>query len=349
MFEYGGTCAGSHSASFWPSGKAFPGARRLGETGNMADYLERYRRGECEQVWRELVALGGRIREPQLFAQAKSVAHETMTRARANIELLVPRLKSLGFQFAHSERVFVPADDDFRSFVSDIERRAGPLPLSLRAWCDVVGEVNFVGSHPKLSTYYPSHDVPKHAEDFLAAFAKHGGPAVHPGNAVLQSLDITGCLLNDVVQRIQSGRGQSRSPEAAAGLRACMEIVGALQRPVAVAGPEIDSDPLVVEPYFGDLEDNQDEDESEGDADESHAVIIAPDPVHKTNQSGGSPYCIRIPDPAADAALEGEEDYGTFVEYLRTCFQWGGFPGLRTVANLPRDELAYLTEGLSPL
>jgi hypothetical protein len=191
--------------------------------------------------------------------------------------------------------------------------------------------------------------VPKQAENFLAAFAKHGGPAVSPGNPVLQSLAVTENLLNEVVQRIQSGRPPSRSPEMAAGLRACKEMVTQLQRPLAVAGPEIDSDPLVVEPYFGDLEDGPAEDESDDDADEAHAVIIAPDPIHKTNQSGGSPYCIRIPDPAADAPLEGEEDYGTFVEYLRTCFQWGGFPGLRTVAEPPREELAFLTEGLSPV
>jgi hypothetical protein len=318
------------------------------ENRNMAGYLERYRRGECVQVWAELVALGGQIREPRLSAEAMSVAREIMTRARANIELLAPRLKSLGYQFAHPDRVFVPADEDFRSLVSDMEQRGGTLPLSLRAWCDVVGEVNFMGSHPKLSTYYPSHDVPKQAENFLAAFAKHGGPAVPAGDPVLQSFAVTQRLLNEVVERIQSGRPQSKSPEMVAGLQACMEMVGNLQRPVAASQPEVDSDPLVVEPYFGDLEDNQD-DESDDDADESHDVIIAPDPVHKTNQSGGMPYCIRFPNPAADAPLEGEEDYGTFVEYLRTCFKWGGFPGLRTVANPPREELAFLTEGLSPL
>src|SRR5262249_35718321 len=234
-------------------------------------------------VWGELVALGGRIREPGLFAEAMSVAHETMTRARANIELLVPRLKSLGYQFAHPERVFVSADADVLGLVAEGVRRAGAVPVSLRAWCDLVGEVNFIGSHPKLSTYFPAHDVPKHAENFLAAFAKYGGPAVPPGNPLLQSLAVTGRLLNEVVQRIQTGRPQPRSPEMAAGLRACSEMVGELQRPVAVAQPEVESDPLVVEPYFGDLEDTLDEDESDDAVDESHAIIIAPDPIHKTN------------------------------------------------------------------
>ena len=78
-------------------------------------------------------------------------------------------------------------------------------------------------------------------------------------------------------------------------------------------------------------------------------MIIAPDPIHKTNQSGGEPYSIEFPNPAVDAPLWGEEDYGTFVEYLRTCFRWGGFPGLRTAAKPPAEELAHLTQGLLPL
>jgi hypothetical protein len=45
----------------------------------------------------------------------------------------------------------------------------------------------------------------------------------------------------------------------------------------------------------------------------------------------------------------GEEDYGTFIQYLRTSLRWGGFPGLRASAKPPREELAYLTQGLSPL
>src|SRR5262249_441799 len=155
--------------------RQFPVTPGTGETPNVASYLERYRRGECKQVWAELVALGGRVRERALFAEAMSVARETMTRARANIELLVPRLKALGYQFAHPEEVFGAADEELRRLVADVERRAGPVPLALRAWCDVVGEVNFMGSHPKLSTYYPSHDTQKHAQNFLMAFASYGG------------------------------------------------------------------------------------------------------------------------------------------------------------------------------
>jgi hypothetical protein len=321
----------------------------------MPSYLERYRRGEQEQVWAELLALGGQIREQRLYAAALSVARETMTRARANIELLAPRLRALGYQFAHPDRAFVPSDEGFRRLVADVERRAGPLPLSLWAWCDVVGEVNFMGSHPKLGTYVPPRDMRKAAQGFLASFAQHGGSAPAGGDSVRQSFELTQRLLNDAVQRISTG--QPRSPEQDAGVRASKELLEQLQRPgPAPVGPDVDSDPLVVEPYFGDLEDDLEDgeddegaDETELEAAEPYSVIIAPDAVHKTGHSGGSPYCIDFPDAAADAPLQGDEDYGTFVEYLRVCFRWGGFPGLRASAKPPREELAYLTQGLSPL
>jgi hypothetical protein len=314
----------------------------------MPSYLQRYRQGECEQVWAELVALGGEVRRRPLFDEALAVAHETMTRARANIETLVPRLRSLGYRFAHPDRVFVPADEETRRLAADVERRAGPLPLSLRAWCEVVGEVNFMGAHPKLSTYVPSRNPQELAQGYLALFAQHGGTAAAPGDALRQSAALTGRLLSELVQGFRTG--QPRSADLEAGVRASKEMLERMQHPAAVAQPEVESDPLVVEPYFGDLEDGLNEGaDDEDDEGSPYDVIIAPDPVHKMNQSGGSPYYVEFPDPAADARLEGDENYGTFVEYLRTCFRWGGFPGLRTSAKPPREELAYLTQGLTPL
>jgi len=55
-----------------------------------------------------------------------------------------------------------------------------------------------------------------------------------------------------------------------------------------------------------------------------------------------------------DALLIDGDDYwmGTmFVPYLRACFEWGGFPGLRTLdeADRPKEELGFLTEGLLAL
>jgi hypothetical protein len=313
----------------------------------MPTYLDRYRLGECEQVWAELLALGAQIREPQLLDQAKAVARETMTRARANIELLVPRLTSLGYQFAHPDCVFVPPDEAIPGFLDLVERRAGLLPLSFRAWCEVVGEVNFMGSHPKLSTYVQTPSGQEIGMAFLSAFSKHGGTAPAGGDPARQSLAVTQRLLMEVTQRMKTG--QPRSSEAEAGTRAIQEILQQLQRPPASPQGPDDSDPLVVEPYFGDLEDISEDDDGELAESSPYNVMIAPDIVQKTNHSGGEPYMISFPNPAIDAPFEAEDDKLTFIEYLRLSFRWGGFPGLRTSANPPREELAYLTEGLSPL
>ena len=76
-------------------------------------------------------------------------------------------------------------------------------------------------------------------------------------------------------------------------------------------------------------------------------IDVAPDVYHKVNVSGGAPYGIIVPDPSADAAinLDGAKMY--FVDYLRECFQWGGFPGFG-VKEKGRDNgtVRELAEGL---
>jgi hypothetical protein len=322
----------------------------------MSTYLDRYLQGDCEKVWGELLSLGCKIRKQPLYTDAVAVAHETMTRARSNIELLVKRLKKMGYRFAHPDRVFVPADDEFRSLLDEVEGRAGPLPLSLRMWCAVVGELNLMGSHPRLSTYVEAPQGQKLGQDFLSLFAQHGGSTSTSGDPLRDGLATSQRLLNEMMEGIKTGR--ARSPDLQAGLQASKQLLAGLQNPAlmagavsggsgTVAGPDVDSDPLVVEPLFGDEDDFEESDGKVGAS--ALAAIIAPDAVHKTNHSGGEPYSLRFPDEAIGAHLDGDCDYGTFVEYLRVAFRWGGFPGLRASANPPREELAYLTQGLVPL
>lgn len=65
----------------------------------MGRYFDRYQQGECTAVWDELLAQGEAIRHDPLFTDALAVAHETMQRVRQNIEILIPRLRTLGYQF----------------------------------------------------------------------------------------------------------------------------------------------------------------------------------------------------------------------------------------------------------
>lgn len=130
-------------------------------------YLDRYHAGEHEQVWAELVELGAAVREERRYADVLAVAHETMHRMRRNIEVLIPRLRDLGYEFGygwavhrgvltrdeareleHDEPVVSAPPDDVARLIAEVEGRAGSLPLSLRAFYEIVGGVNFVGSHP---------------------------------------------------------------------------------------------------------------------------------------------------------------------------------------------------------
>jgi hypothetical protein len=144
----------------------------------MTDFLERYQRGEHEQVWSELSALGEQVRAESLHDEALAVARETMRRAQHNIELLLPRLRSLGFVFGYdwvltdppayvirhadlaegwrrwvlkSQRdycTFRPPQPDALDRITELEQLTGALPLSLHAWYEVMGTVDLVGKPP---------------------------------------------------------------------------------------------------------------------------------------------------------------------------------------------------------
>jgi hypothetical protein len=77
-------------------------------------------------------------------------------------------------------------------------------------------------------------------------------------------------------------------------------------------------------------------------------VILAPDRYHKYGYSGAGAYTIQLPCSAIDAPLLGEPHHTTFVNYLRICMRWGGFPGLEQECRLSKDELTFLTSGLLP-
>jgi hypothetical protein len=140
-----------------------------------------------------------------------------------------------------------------RKEIAEFEKRVGAMPLSLRAFYEVVGEVNLIGHHPILD----------------------------PRNNTVAT------------------------------------------------------DPLVVYAFDeGAVEYDEDED---GPA----AITIAPDDLHKANTSGGDPYEMAIPDLRADGELLNERRELFFVDYLRLCFRFGGFPGYEGQATVP-SELATL-------
>lgn len=146
----------------------------------MPTYLARYQAGEHLQVWDVLRALGPIPRDTALHTEALAVARETMRRVRLNILTLIERLQTLGYVFGYEQRdprfvdrfvdritpelldrvvpflretmrrppVYQEPPADTHTLVATLDAQMGPLPLSLYAWYETIGAVNFVGSFP---------------------------------------------------------------------------------------------------------------------------------------------------------------------------------------------------------
>ena len=101
-------------------------------------------------------------------------------------------------------------------------------------------------------------------------------------------------------------------------------------------------DPLVVDPPEGPLSGLGSYDDDDG------FVSLAPDDFHKDNVSGGDPYGLTLPNPAADFMFMYERHELLFVPYLRLAvLQWGGFPGLDGTGTA-FEPLEQLTADLEP-
>jgi len=242
--------------------------------GGRLPLFDRYQAGEHREVWRELVSFGAGVREDPRAADALAVAYETMRRVESNVRTIVQRLEGLRYKFAPDgpaapktatvPRPHVPPSPNARRAVASFEKEFGTLPLSLRAFYEVVGEVNLIGTHP---------------------------------------------------------------------------LIDPMDGAVA-------TDPLVV---YG-LDEGIVEYDEEGDDEDDQrptGVTIAPDDLHKANTSGGDAYEISIPDLRADGELLNERHRLMFVDYLRLCFEFGGFPGYEGRSRVP-TEIALLRDGLLP-
>jgi hypothetical protein len=116
--------------------------------------FDRYIAGDHIAVWRELEAHGDAVRADPLAADALAVAGETMRRVAANTDRLIERLRAIEYHFTGNTYGFatphVAPSGRVDATLKAIERRAGALPLSLRAFYEIVGAVCLVGRHPSI-------------------------------------------------------------------------------------------------------------------------------------------------------------------------------------------------------
>jgi hypothetical protein len=104
------------------------------------------------------------------------------------------------------------------------------------------------------------------------------------------------------------------------------------------------SDPIVIFPieaveYEYEMWRYQKASDNDLDIDNDLEISLSPDYFHKDNISGGAPYKIKLPNYAIDAVLENERNETTFVNYLRLCFQYSGFPGIKWQKDFMPFEL----------
>jgi hypothetical protein len=92
-------------------------------------WVQRYRDGQCRQVWTELTSLGVDLRSDRgLLAEATQVIRETMLRARRNIEQLIELLPDAGYEF--EAEPLVPPPPDAAAQLDALERDRAVAPCA---------------------------------------------------------------------------------------------------------------------------------------------------------------------------------------------------------------------------
>lgn len=310
----------------------------------MAGFLDRYLSGQCIVVWRELTSLGEEVRHKQYAADASAVAHETMRRARHNVEVLITRLDAVGYRFMalqDHDRITKEANSRVFRIIMEISARMDP------------GDKRRSNERILRSPEYRKEVVAR---------------AEQARQETIQSLDRDGkrarASLKDPTVWSVPGKNTAKKLdqlEKLAGgplpmsLRAWYEEVGgvSLLGWHSLLSPNSDEphsdvcpDPLMIEPL--ELLIRQfTEEEFEGQA----YVYLAPDDVTKGGSGGAGPCGMRVPDASADGvfAVVGSRKGPSFINYLRGAFKWGGFPGWEGKRGCPAKLISELADGLLPI
>lgn len=118
--------------------------------------------------------------------------------------------------------------------------------------------------------------------------------------------------------------------------------------------PIVEMDPLCVDPagIVDWLFEAWEEQKNQPDTDlvDPFSLELAPDRYFKANYGGGSSYAIELPFLGADPVFANEPHELPFVDYLRLCFQWAGFPGLEKYCDREdvRKFISRFAAGLEP-
>lgn len=235
-------------------------------------------------------------------------------------------------------RAYNPPATDIVEQLDEYERELGLLPLSVRAWCEIVGDVDFIGDYPNLSSY------DRKGNPFDLRGMMRGMMADNPH--LMQDLDAD-VDLSDINTPLPLNQFQKLMREEA---QAARDLANSPKKeedwwvtdPLCFA---FDLDIELAREMMEEVEDDMEAFE-ELEAGVLYAMLIAPDHLHKANISG-STYDIMLPNARVDARLYGTDFY--FVAYLRNSFAWGGFPMLADYPERDEKLIEMLKEGLEAI
>ena len=337
----------------------------MSATVEPGSFLRRYQAGEHEAVWADMTALGAAVRSGPYADDAFAVARETMRRARSNVETLIRRLDGIGYQFWNGEQGTLAPQGMRMSMGGRNVMFDSPLAMARTALnIDTARIPAGMGRH--------AADMQERLVGLMGSFHAMQGAAGQRQQARLrEQAGITDHLQDASVfappdeEEIAFFRAlEGKGMVLPLSLRAWIEEVG----DVNLAGahpalsfwegpgfPGIYADPLMVTlDHFRFEIEAWEEEYDEGCEPGSLASVISLDPKIKVRLAVAvdqldEGYTLEVPNPAADSRL-GDSGRGTsFVEYLRTAFRWGGFPGWAHQANAPERELRLLADGLLPI
>jgi hypothetical protein len=289
----------------------------------MPSYHDRYRSGEHEAVWADLLALGKGVHEAAVYPDALDVARETMSRARTNIETLIVRLDQIGYRFD-------TARDTPAALVEQMVKFQRTMAQQLEA------------QYPGLLAGFSRGNQ---FEGLFSAFGKQLAPA-----STLDERSVYCRALPEPWYGISALEGYLQGP-LPVSLKAwyeCFQHVSFIglhpvlnpASTVTTTTPAKQS--ALPDPFsIGGLPDAVDYESWE----EPQGYPIVVDEFFKANISRDHRYYIDFRDSRADTIFKDwRNDY--FVAYLRRVFKWGGFPGWERHPSPPLKLIAELTDGL---
>ena len=305
----------------------------------MRRFLERYLAGEYAEVWRELVALGPRVRYKNYCTDAAAVAAEAMRRARHNVELLITRLDEMGFRFLTPELYEENRQQAGRRLEEILNRAALHSSIRDGTW-DTAADFRKSKEARQAIENAADHSRAR-AEEFID-WAVSSQPAALKNRRVLAKPTKNTARDLDKLENMVGG-------PLPLSLRAWYEQVGGVSllgwhssvcpnpdEPASLF--ENSPDPIVIYPLDLMLKAAADEQKRYGAKLQGFMLWAGP--------PGRDCYGMELPNQCADGIFDNCRRK-TFVEYLRRVFACGGF---LTPGKMPPSEVvAKLKKGLLPL